>query len=179
MTAAASNLADLDIATLRFQFPYMERGSRRTDPPPVCHATVRAAIAEATRLMPGTPLFAGGRSFGGRMTSQAQALRPLPGIRGLVFLGFPLHPAGAASVSRATHLSQILLPMLFVQGADDDLAEGELLEAVITGLGPRASLRWIAGADHSFHVPARTGRRDAQVRVELMGAVADWIKAHS
>jgi uncharacterized protein len=179
MGAAAADLAELRIATLRFQFPYMERGSRRTDPPPLCHATVRAAVAAARRLMPDVPLFAGGRSFGGRMTSQAQALMTLPGVRGLAFLGFPLHPAGAASATRAEHLSDVRVPMLFVQGTQDALADSGLLEALIARLTPRATLQWVADADHSFHVPARTGRKDAQVRRELLGELARWMEAHA
>lgn len=179
MSASAQELSELRIATLRFQFPYMERGSRRPDPPPLCHATVRAAVAAAARLAPGLPLFAGGRSFGGRMVSQAQALMPLPAVRGLAFLGFPLHPAGAPADTRAQHLGGIGLPMLFVQGTADDLAERALMEAVTARLGPRASLEWVPDADHSFHVPARTGRKDAQVRHELLGALATWIRTHS
>jgi uncharacterized protein len=179
MSAAALELKELGIATLRFQFPYVERGSRRPDPPPLCHATVRAAVAEAARLVPGLPLFAGGRSFGGRMTSQAQALSPLPGVRGVAFLGFPLHPAGAPADTRAQHLAGILLPMLFVQGTADALAERALMETVIARLGARATVQWVADADHSFHVPARTGRKDAQVRRELLSGVAGWIRTHS
>ncbi len=179
MSACAAELRELGIATLRFQFPYMERGSRRPDAPPLCHATVRAAVAAAARLAPGLPLFAGGRSFGGRMTSQAQALIPLPSVRGLAFLGFPLHPAGAPADSRAQHLAEIQLPMLFVQGTADALAERALLEAVIARLGARATVQWVADADHSFHVPARTGRKDAQVRRELLSGLAGWIRAHS
>jgi predicted alpha/beta-hydrolase family hydrolase len=179
MTASALGLRDLGIATVRFQFPYMQRGSRRPDPPPLCHATVRAAVAEAASLVPGLPLFAGGRSFGGRMTSQAQALSPLPGVRGLAFLGFPLHPAGAPADTRAQHLSGIRLPMLFVQGTADALAERALMGTVIARLGARATVQWIADADHSFHVPARTGRKDAQVRHELLTDVAAWMRSHS
>ena len=179
MKVSAQELGELGIATLRFQFPYMERGSRRPDPPPLCHATVRAAVATAARLTPGLPLFAGGRSFGGRMSSQAQALTPLPGVRGLAFLGFPLHPAGAPADTRAQHLAALQLPMLFVQGTADDLAERGLLEALVARLGARATLQWVSGADHSFHVPARTGRKDAQVRHELLAAMAGWIRMHS
>jgi predicted alpha/beta-hydrolase family hydrolase len=179
MGAIASGLSDLGIATLRFQFPYMERGSRRTDPPALCHATVRAAVTEAARLCPALPLFAGGRSFGGRMTSQAQARQPLPAVRGLVFLGFPLHPAGAPADTRAQHLADVQLPMLFVQGTADALAERALLENLVTRLGPRAELQWVAEADHSFHVPARTGRKDAQVLAQLLRDVSDWIRART
>ena len=164
MSSLAVDLATLGMATLRFQFPYMERGSQRPDPPPLCHATVRAAVAAATRLAPGLPLIAGGRSFGGRMTSQAQALAPLPGVRGLAFLGFPLHPAGKPADERARHLSNIAIPMLFVQGTRDELASLELLEPVIQRLGARALLKLLRQADHSFHVPARSGRKDADVR---------------
>jgi predicted alpha/beta-hydrolase family hydrolase len=179
MHACAQGLGELGIATLRFQFPYMQRGSRRPDPPPLCHAAVRAAVAAAARLAPGLPLFAGGRSFGGRMTSQAQALAPLPQVRGLAFLGFPLHPAGAPRDTRARHLTDVHVPMLFVQGTADALAERSLLEAVLARLGTRATVHWVADADHSFHVPARSGRKDAQVRSELLGALAGWVRAHS
>jgi uncharacterized protein len=179
MSAAAQQLNDLGIATLRFQFPYMERGSRRPDPPPLCHATVRAAVAQAARLTPGLPLFAGGRSFGGRMTSQAQALTPLPAVRGLAFLGFPLHPAGTPADGRARHLSDIAVPMLFVQGTRDALAERALLEAVVARLASRATLQWVADADHAFHVPARSGRKDAHVRRELLSGLAGWVRTHS
>jgi predicted alpha/beta-hydrolase family hydrolase len=178
MQGAAGALARHGIATLRFQFPYFERGTRRPDPPAVCHATVRAAVAAAAERAPALPLFAGGRSFGGRMTSQAQALAPLPGVRGLVFLGFPLHPAGAPGSERAAHLQAVQVPMLFVQGTNDALAQRTLLMQVSGQLGTRASVEWIADADHSFHVPARTGRRDAQVREALLAAAAAWMHRH-
>jgi predicted alpha/beta-hydrolase family hydrolase len=177
MSAVAAGLADLEVATLRFQFPYMERGSRRPDPPPLCHATVRAAVAAAARLAPGLPLIAGGRSFGGRMTSQAQALEPLPGVRGLAFLAFPLHPANQAADSRAAHLSQVSVPMLFLQGTRDALAERALIEAVVARLGARATLSFIADADHSFHVPVSSGRTDAQALAEVLQRLAAWIDA--
>jgi len=177
MRAVAEGLATLGVATLRFQFPYMERGSRRPDPPPLCHATVRAAVAAAARLAPGLPLVAGGRSFGGRMTSQAQALEPLARVRGLAFLGFPLHPAGQPGDSRAAHLAQVLVPMLFLQGTRDALAEPALLEGVIARLGTRATLYRVEGADHSFHVRAGSGRTDAQVLTELLQRLAAWIDA--
>ena len=176
MSSLAVDLATLGMATLRFQFPYMERGSQRPDPPPLCHATVRAAVAAATRLAPGLPLIAGGRSFGGRMTSQAQALAPLPGVRGLAFLGFPLHPAGKPADERARHLSNIAIPMLFVQGTRDELASLELLEPVIQRLGARALLKLLRQADHSFHVPARSGRKDADVRAEATQSIVDWTR---
>jgi uncharacterized protein len=173
MEAFASGIAARGIATLRFQFPYMERGSRRPDPPSLCHATVRAAVAEAARRSD-VPLFAGGRSFGGRMTSQAQAEQPLPGVKGLAFLGFPLHLAKRPSIERAEHLSNITVPMLFLQGTRDELAELELLEPLMSRLGKRATLDLSQDANHAFHVPARTGRTDEQVLEGLMDRFAAW-----
>ena len=175
MAAVANELAARGIATLRYQFPYMERGSKRPDTPKVAHAAVRAAVAEAARLLPGVPLFAGGKSFGGRMTSQAQAATPLPGVGGLVFFGFPLHPAGKPSDERAKHLAEVRIPMLFLQGTRDELADLALLEPVIDALGERATLELFEDADHSFHVPARTGRKDADVRAQMLDALARWI----
>ncbi|HEV3285960.1 MAG TPA: alpha/beta family hydrolase, partial [Steroidobacteraceae bacterium] len=153
--------------------------SRRPDPPPVCHATVRAAVALAAQLAPGVPLFAGGRSFGGRMSSQAQALAPLAGVRGLVFLGFPLHPAGKPADARAQHLEQVQLPMLFLQGTRDALAERTLLSALVARLGARATLSFVEDADHAFHVPAHSGRTDAEVCRALLNTAAAWIGARS
>ena len=176
MVAVAAELAARSIATLRFQFPYMERRTRRPDPPSVCHATVRAAVAEAARLAPTLALFAGGRSFGGRMTSQAQAIKPLPGVKGLAFIGFPLHPAGKPSGERAEHLREVKIPMLFLQGTRDELAKLELLQPLIDQLGARATLKLLQDADHSFHVPARTGRNDAEVRADMLDAFATWIE---
>src|SRR5271166_6350725 len=175
MATAAAELGDRGIATLRYQFPYMEQGSRRPDPPKVAHATVRAAVDEANRHFPDLPLFAGGKSFGGRMTSQAQAASPLAGVRGLAFLGFPLHPAKRPSEERAQHLVDVRLPMLFLQGARDELADADLLASVTKRLGGHASLHLFADADHSFHVPARTGRKDAQVRSEMLDTLVAWI----
>jgi predicted alpha/beta-hydrolase family hydrolase len=175
MTSVAAELAAHRVATLRFQFPYMERGDRRTDPPKIAHAAVRAAVAEASRRLPELPLIAGGRSFGGRMSSQAQAVSALPGVRGLVFLGFPLHPAGKPSTDRAAHLDDVRVPMLFLQGTNDELAELALIKSVIAGLGTRATLELFDGADHSFHVPARSGRKDADVRAALIAAILKWI----
>lgn len=175
MTALAEGLCDRGIATFRYQFPYMERGEKRPDPPAVAQAAVRAAVAEAVRLAPALPLFAGGRSFGGRMTSQAQARAPLPGVRGLVFFAFPLHPAGKPSIERAEHLDGVKLPMLFLQGTRDALAELDLLRPVIARLGARATLALSVDADHAFHVQARSGRRDAAVLAEILDAAADWI----
>lgn len=175
MRGLATGLADRGLATLRFQFPYMERKSRRPDPPPLCHATVRAAVAAALRLAPELPLVAGGRSFGGRMTSQAQAQAPLPQVRGLVFLPFPLHPAGRPGTERATHLRDVRIPMLFVQGTRDELAQLSLAQPVVASLGAHAALYLLQDADHSFHVPARTGRKDAEVRDEALDALAEWV----
>lgn len=176
MAAAAEGLGDRGLATLRYQFPYMERGSRRPDAPALAQDTVRAAVHRAAELLPGVVLVAGGKSFGGRMTSQAQARTPLPGVRGLVFLGFPLHPAGKPSDGRAEHLGAVRIPMLFLQGTRDDLASVELLQPVVQRLGPRASLRLFQDADHSFHVPARSGRKDSDVRKELLDAAAEWVQ---
>lgn len=176
MAMLAAGLAEREIATLRFQFPYMERGSKRPDPPPVAHRAVRAAVAEAARLAGPLPLFAGGRSFGGRMTSQAQADTPLAGVRGLVFFAFPLHPAAKPSETRAAHLPDVGIPMLFLQGTNDALATLDLLRPVVAKLGARATLTLIEGADHSFHVSARSGRKDAAVLAELLEAAATWIK---
>ena len=175
MDAAAQGLAARRIATLRYQFPYMEQGTKRPDRAPLAQATVRAAVAEANKRFPVLPLFAGGKSFGGRMTSQAQAQAPLDAVRGLVFFGFPLHPAGKPSDQRADHLFQIAVPMLFLQGSKDKLAELALLEPLLHTLGPRASLHIAVDADHSFHVPARSGRRDADVMAEILDAVAAWV----
>lgn len=175
MILIANGLAKRNIATLRFNFPYMERGSKRPDPPPVAHAAVRAAVAEANDLSLGLPVFAGGKSFGGRMTSQAQSIDPLPRVRGLVFFGFPLHPAGKPGIERADHLTNVGLPMLFLQGSRDALAELDLLESVIASLGEQATLVLAESADHSFHVPARSGKTDAQVLDEMLDAASDWM----
>jgi predicted alpha/beta-hydrolase family hydrolase len=175
LAAVAAELAEQGIATLRYQFPYMERRSRRPDSPDTCHATVRAAVAEAAALTPAVPLVAGGKSFGGRMTSQAQANEPLPAVRGLVFLGFPLHPPGQPSESRAQHLVGVQVPMLFLQGTHDDFAKLDLIEPVVARLGDRAELKLVRDADHSFHVPARSGRTDAEVRGDLTRTLAVWI----
>jgi predicted alpha/beta-hydrolase family hydrolase len=175
LAGAAVELAERGIATLRYQFPYMEAGAKRPDPPALAQATVRAAVAEAGRQVPDLPLIAGGRSFGGRMTSQAQSAEPLPGVRGLVFLAFPLHPAGRPADDRAGHLFEVQIPMLFLQGTNDALADLQLLEPLVDRLGPRATLKLLADADHSFHVPARTGRKDADVRREVFDALAVWI----
>jgi hypothetical protein len=175
MEAIASGLGERGIATLRYQFPYMEKSSKRPDPPAVAHAAVRAAVTEAARGCAGLPLVAGGKSFGGRMTSQAQALAPLAGVRGLAFLAFPLHPAGKPSSDRAAHLSDVKIPMLFLQGTRDALAEMNLLEPVVKGLGSLATLHLVKEADHSFHVLARSGRNDREVMGEVLDAFAAWV----
>jgi predicted alpha/beta-hydrolase family hydrolase len=187
MAAVAKGLAERSIATLRYEFPYMQAGgrpptgtgssiSKRPDPPKVAHAAVRAAVIEARGCMPNLPLFAGGKSFGGRMTSQAQAIEPLPGVRGLVFLGFPLHAAGKPSDERAKHLFDVNVPMLFLQGSRDALADLTVLEPLVKKLGSRATLEVLEDADHSFHVPARTGRKDAEVLADLVARAARWIE---
>src|SRR5438874_13824347 len=170
----AQRLAERAIATLRYQFPYMEQRARRPDPPAVAEAAVRAAVIEAARVAPGLPLVAGGKSFGGRMTSTAQAEEPLPGVRGLVFLGFPLHPPGRPGDSRADHLAEVQIPMLFLQGTRDEFADLELLRPVVKRLGDRATLHLVEGGDHSFHVLKRSGRTDAEVMGELVDAIAAW-----
>jgi uncharacterized protein len=175
MAKVAGGLAERGIATLRYQFPYMERGSKRPDAPAAAHAAVRAAVAEAARRLPGLPLIAGGKSFGGRMSSQAQALEPLTSVCGLAFLGFPLHPAGKPGDERAMHLFDVRVPMLFLQGTRDELADVGLLQAVVEKLGARATLRLFEHADHSFHVPARSGRSDGQVLAEVLDALAEWV----
>ncbi len=174
MAAVASGLATRHIATLRYQFPYMERGSKRPDPPKLAHAVVRDAVTEAARRLPKLPLIAGGKSFGGRMTSHAQAAAPLPGVRGLAFLGFPLHPAKQPSRDRGKHLFDVQVPMLFLQGTRDALAMLDQLEPLCQELGARASLRLFEGADHSFHVPVKSGRTDAQVMAEMLDTLAAW-----
>jgi hypothetical protein len=175
MEAVASGLAERGVASLRYQFPYMEKGSRRPDSPAMAQDTVRAAVAEAGRRCPGLLRIAGGKSFGGRMTSQAQASTPLEGVRGLAFLGFPLHPAGKPSIDRAEHLSDVRVPMLFLQGTRDNLAEMRLLEPVVDRLGPLATLHRVREADHSFHVLARSGRNDREVMEEILDAFAAWV----
>jgi predicted alpha/beta-hydrolase family hydrolase len=179
MVSNAEGLATRGMATLRYQFPYMEKGSRRPDPPRIAHAAVRAAAAEAARVAPDLPIFAGGRSFGGRMTSQAQADEPLPGVRGLAFVGFPLHPAGKPGIERAEHLSRVQIPMLFVSGTRDSLAEMDLLEPVVAGLGERATLHVIADADHSLKVPVKSGRTPAEAEAEALDTIAAWMIALS
>jgi uncharacterized protein len=179
MAAIANGLAERGIATLRYQFPYMEQRSKRPDNPKVAEATVRAAVLEASKLVPTLALVAGGKSFGGRMTSQAQAASPLAKVRGLAFLGFPLHPAGKPSDERGQHLFQVKIPMLFLQGTRDALADTKLLGALVQQLGSRATLKLFPDADHSFHVPVRSGRNDADVRSELLDDLAAWMESIS
>ena len=177
MAAIAGGLAGRGVATLRFQFPFMEQGSKRPDSPQVAHAAIRAAMREAAKRLPGVPLFAGGKSYGGRMTTQAQAAEPLAGLQGIVLVGFPLHPAGKPSTERAGHLAGVGLPMLFLQGTRDTLADLDLIRETTAGLGERATLHIVDGADHAFHVLARSGRTDAQVRDELLDTMAGWMTA--
>ena len=173
MESAASVLGTRGIATLRYQFPYMQNGSRRPDPPAVLHATVRAAVRAAATAAPDLPLLAGGKSMGGRMTSQAAADEPLEGVRGIVFFGFPLHAAGSPSSERGAHLSRVTVPMLFLQGTRDKLAELDLLRPLLAKI-PRATLKVFEGADHSFHLPKSAGRTDDEVLSEMAQAMADW-----
>jgi predicted alpha/beta-hydrolase family hydrolase len=175
MAQLAHDLAARGVATLRYQFPYMERGGKRPDSPALCHATVRAAVLRAGTLAPSLALVAGGKSFGGRMTSQAQAQCPLPGVRGLVFLGFPLHAANRASNVRAAHLSKVGIPMLFLQGTRDALADLTLMRRLVKSLGKLATLKVLEGADHSFHVLVRSGRSEGQVRSEMLDSLIDWM----
>ena len=176
MTAIVNGLAERGIATLRYQFPYMEQRSKRQDNPKVAQATVRAAVLEASKVVPDLILVAGGKSFGGRMTSQAQAASPLPGVRGLVFLGFPLHPAGRPSYERGYHLFQVNIPMLLLQGTRDALANTKHLEPLMQQLGTRATLKLFQDADHSFHVPARTRRTDADIKTDMLDAITAWVE---
>lgn len=172
MAAVAEGLKARGIATYRYDFPYMQKGSKRPDSPKVAHAAVRAAVAEAAKALPGVPIFAGGKSFGGRMTSQAQGAEAMPGVQALIFLGFPLHGAGKPSDERAAHLADVKVPMLFLQGSRDNLAHLDLLKPVVKSLGARATLKVFEDADHSFHVPARTGKKDADVLAEVLDAIA-------
>ncbi len=175
METNARGLAERGIATLRYQFPYMEKGGGRPDPPRIAHATVRAAAASVGEVASDLPLFAGGRSYGGRMTSQAQALDPLPGVRGLAFLGFPMHPAGAPSIERADHLSQVHVPMLFLSGDRDALAEVGLLKSVVASLGDRATLHLVEHGDHGLRVPVKSGRATTEAQAEALDAMRDWM----
>ena len=175
MVSNAEGLAARGIATLRYNFLYTEKGSKRPDAPKLAHAAIRAAAGRAAQLAGDLPTYAGGRSFGGRMTSQAQGEEPLPGVRGLAFLGFPLHPAGKPDVERAGHLADVNVPMLFVSGSRDALAELDLLRPVVAGLGDRATLHVVEHADHSFNVAAKSGRTGAEAEAEALDALAEWM----
>jgi predicted alpha/beta-hydrolase family hydrolase len=173
----SSKAAERGIATLRFQFPFIEEGKKRPDAPAVAHASIRAAVVEATRLAPDLPLFAGGKSFGGRMTSQAQAAAPLPGVTGLVFVGFPLHPAGRPSTERAKHLCDVKVPMLFLQGTRDALCDLSQLRAAVDGLGPLSTVHLLEGADHAFHVPAQSRHTDEEIRRQMIDVLDGWMRS--
>ena len=177
MTAVADGLSHRGIATLRYQFPYMENGSKRPDRPPLAHAMVRAAVTAAARLTPELPLLAGGKSFGARMTSQAQAEAPLPNVSGLAFIGFPLHPAGKPSDDRARHLLDVRIPMLFLQGTRDALADMDVFATVLGKLPATTQSHLFEHADHSFHVPARSGKTDKQVLEHALDALAIWARS--
>jgi uncharacterized protein len=174
LESLAADLATLRVATFRYQFLYVEHGGRRPDPPALLTATVAAAVDAAAAAAPDLPLIAGGKSMGGRMTSQAAADGLLPDVRALVFVGFPLHPPKQPGTKRADHLSRVTIPMLFLQGTRDEFAELELLRPICDRLAPRATLHIIEGADHSFHVLKRSGRTDADVRRELAETIASF-----
>lgn len=174
MADVAGGLGERGIATLRYQFPYMEKGGKRPDPPKIAHAAVRAAVAKASELLPKLPLIAGGKSFGARMTSQTQAETPLPNVRGLAFLGFPLHPPGQPGDTRAEHLSRVKVPTLFLQGTRDDFADLDYLKPLTKRLGDLATLKLFECADHSFHVPAKSGRKDVEIMAEMLDVLAAW-----
>jgi predicted alpha/beta-hydrolase family hydrolase len=175
MASNAEGLAARGIATLRYNFLYTEKGSKRPDAPKLAHAAVRAAAICAADLAGDLPIYAGGRSFGGRMTSQAQALEPLSKVRGLAFLGFPLHTAGKPGTDRADHLGDVRVPMLFVSGSRDALAELDLLKPVVSELGDRATLHVVVHADHSFKVASKSGRTGADAEAEVLDVLANWM----
>ena len=175
----AEVLGERNVATYRYEFLYMEKRSGRPDPPAMAEARVREAVLDAARVAPGLPLFAGGKSFGGRMTSQAQSHEPLPGVRGLVFLGFPLHPPGRPATSRAEHLSDVHVPMLFLQGTRDEFAGLDLLRPIVKKLGKAATLHIVEGGDHSFKVLKRTGRTESDVMNELADTITAWAGEHA
>ena len=175
MARFAQGLRERGISSLRFQFPYMEAGGKRPDVPRVAHAAVRAAVCEAGLRLAGLPLFAGGKSFGGRMTSQAEALAPLPGLRGLVFVGFPLHTAGKPADDRGQHLFEVRLPMLFLQGTRDELAALDRLRPLLDRIGRQATLALFNDADHAFHVRVNSGTTDARTMATMVETTADWM----
>jgi uncharacterized protein len=177
LESMAASLNGRGVATFRYQFPYMEAGSRRPDPPAVLEATVRAAVENAAEIALGIPLIAGGKSLGGRMTSGAASKSPLTGVLGLAFLGFPLHPPGKPGTNRAAHLDRVDLPMLFLQGTRDQFAELDLIRPLCRDLGERATLHLIEGGDHSFNVPKRSGRTPAQVVAELSDTLVSWARS--
>jgi predicted alpha/beta-hydrolase family hydrolase len=179
MAQVAGGLADRQIATLRYQFPYMEHRQKRPDTPKVAHAAVRAAVAAAAAICRGVPLFAGGKSFGARMTSQSQAVATLEPVRGLVFLGFPLHPPKQPGMQRADHLEEVRVPMLFLQGTRDELADLALLRPIVKKLGKLATLTIVEHADHSFHVLKRSGRTDTEVMNHVLDEAAGWMIANA
>ncbi|MEQ1607454.1 MAG: alpha/beta family hydrolase [Hyphomonadaceae bacterium] len=179
MAATADGLEERGVAVLRYNFPYMEKGSSRPDNPLIAHAAVRAAITDAAKLAVDLPLFAGGRSFGARMTSQAQALEPLAKVHGLVFFAWPLHAPGKPGVDRAEHLAAVNIPMLFLQGTKDEFAGLDLLKATTKSLARRATLHLVDRADHSFHVAAKTGRKDPEVLAEILDVSRDWMLKNS
>lgn len=179
MERASQALTEHGIATHRYEFPYMKAGKSRPDSPVVAETAVRVAVREAAMARPGLPLLAGGKSFGGRMTSQAQAKQPLPGVRGLVFFGFPLHPPGRPAVDRAEHLEAVTVPMLFLQGTRDEFAALDLLQGVVDRLGSRATLHLIEEGDHSFKVPKRTGKTERDVLEELAITIQRWADKHA
>jgi predicted alpha/beta-hydrolase family hydrolase len=172
----SATLAAQGVATLRYQFPYMEAGRGRPDVPSVLEVTARAAVTKAGEIVPELPVIAGGKSLGGRMTSGAAAASPLERVKGLAFLGFPLHPPGQPGIRRADHLNQVDVPMLFLQGTRDGFAQLELITEVCRNLGHRATLHFVEGGDHSFGVLKRTGRTADQVREELAGTIARWAR---
>ena len=176
MVRASETLEARGVATHRYEFPYMQAKKSRPDPPAVAEAAVRKAVAEAARQHSGLPIFAGGKSFGGRMTSQAQSSQPMPGVRGLIFFGFPLHPPGRPGIDRAKHLTSVDVPMLFLQGTRDEFAQLDLLKQVVNGLGERATVHLIEEGDHSFKVPKRVGKTEADVMNELADTVQRWLE---
>lgn len=179
LNALSARLAEREVATFRYQFPYMDARRRRPDPPATLVAGVRAAVEETMRLVPGLPMFAGGKSLGGRMTSTAQSEGPLPGVQGLVLVGFPLHPPGRPGTRRADHLDAVTIPMLFLQGTRDDFAGLDEIRPVLARFGSRATLHVVDGADHSFHVLKRSGRTDAKVLHEIADATVAWMSAQT
>ena len=179
LATIAQALGERGVATYRYEFLYMEKRSGRPDPPAVAEARVREAVIDAAKVAPGLPVFAGGKSFGGRMTSQAQAHEPLPGVHGLAFLGFPLHPPGRPGTSRAEHLSAVQVPMLFLQGTRDEFAGLDLLRPIVKKLGKSVTLHIVEGGDHSFKVLKRTGRDETDVMNELADTITAWTVEHA